>query len=282
MHAMAKQYLSDLSLAPFTFLMAIVILVCSRKRQKLIPLLGLLTPILLFCIIALVYFGLMQGSSFQGIVPLPRDSFMQGLIGGYQTMDLIAAFIFATVIMPRFQTASGRTRLPAYGMSFAKQMVPPSIIAASLLFLAYIGLCLISSFHGSTLDSSCPSELLLSAIATKLLGPAGACIAAVAVIVACLTTAITLSVTFAEYVQSQTKINTSLALIGTLIITTLVANLGFEGIVTFLSPILQIIYPGLIVLTILNFLHRVYGVNVLKGPVFVSFVCSALFYFFKK
>ena len=93
-------------LAPFTMLMAIVILVCSRKRQKLIPLLGMRTPILLFSIIALVYLGLIQGSSFQGAVPLPQEGFMQGLIGGYQTMDLIAAFIFATVIMPRFQTTS--------------------------------------------------------------------------------------------------------------------------------------------------------------------------------
>ena len=92
----------------------------------------------------------------------------------------------------------------------------------------------------------------------------------------------TLSVTFAEYVESQTKIGGSRALIGTLVITTLMANLGFEGIVIFLSPILQMIYPGLIVLTILNFLHRIYGIQMLKVPVFFAFFCATLFYFLQK
>jgi LIVCS family branched-chain amino acid:cation transporter len=122
---------------------------------------------------------------------------------------------------------------------------------------------------------------MLSAIAIKLLGPSGGCIAAVAVITACLTTAITLASIFADYLRKDLckgKINPSMALLLTLAMTTVFANLGFEGIAAFLGPILQIVYPGLILLTVLNLLHALYGYSMVKIPVFLMFAVSAIIY----
>jgi LIVCS family branched-chain amino acid:cation transporter len=337
MHAMAGPYLGDMPLVVFSVAAAVIIFGCSFQRKRLIGFLGaILTPILLLSLAALVFLGLTGVDSLPPSSLPAGDSFLQGLLGGYNTMDLIAAFLFATVVLPHFrketelvvfpknschldhakapglslsergvvsrqydpplrQLNRGSFRVGPSGRNFwerplehpiqrgrslLKKMVFSSLIAALLLFTTYVGLCLISAHHGGGL-SGCPPEQMLSAIAIKLLGPSGGCIAAVAVITACLTTAITLASIFADYLRKDLckgKINPSMALLLTLAMTTVFANLGFEGIAAFLGPILQIVYPGLILLTVLNLLYALYGYSMVKIPVFLMFAVSAIIY----
>ena len=197
-------------------------------------------------------------------------------------MDLIAAFLFASVVLPHFQKETELEHPAQRRRSLMKKMVFSSLIAAALLFLTYVGLCLISAHHGGSIDPAHPQEQMLSTIAAKLLGPAGGCIAAIAVVMACLTTAMTLVSIFADYLQKdlcKEKISPTLALVVTLAITTLFANLGFGGIAAFLGPIVQIVYPGLILLTVLNIFHSLYGYRLVKWPVFLTFAASAVNYF---
>jgi branched-chain amino acid:cation transporter, LIVCS family len=280
MHAMAKPYLFDIPLVLFSFLAALLIFGCSVREHQLIKFLGIiLTPILLLSLAVLVFFGFSENASLNPATPSALDSFLQGLIGGYNTMDLIAAFLFATVVLPHFQRET-EWESPIQGRkSILKKMIFSSMIAAALLFLTYTGLSLISAHHGWMLDSA--PEQTLSAIAHKLLGPAGGMIAAVAVITACLTTAMTLTSIFAETLRRdlcKEKIGRTWAIILTLIVTTLFANLGFGRLAAFLSPILQIVYPGLILLTLLNLLHSLYGFRGVKWPVFLAFSGSAIIY----
>lgn len=282
MHALVKPYLFDIPLVLFSILAAAVIFACSFRRQRLVGFLGaILTPILLLSLAALVFLGLTDGASLNPVSPSAGDSFMQGMLGGYNTMDLIAAFLFATVVLPHFQKETELEEPKQRRRTLLRKMVFSSLIAASLLFLTYVGLCLISAHHGWSLDAALPSEQMLSAIATKLLGPAGGCIAAIAVVTACLTTAMTLASIFADYLRKdlfKEKISPTLALILTLILTTLFANLGFGGIAAFLNPILQVVYPGLILLTVLNLFHSLYGHRMVKLPVFLAFAGSAILY----
>lgn len=282
MHAIAGPYLFDMPLILFSILAALIIFACSFKRQRLIGFLGaILTPILLLSIAALVFFGLTTGAPSNLEPPSAGDSFLQGLLGGYNTMDLIAAFLFATVVLPHFQKEQELSQPLQRQRSLLKKMFFSSLIAASLLLLTYVGLCLISAHHGWELDAAYPPEQMLSAIAIKLLGPVGGCIAAVAVITACLTTAMTLASIFADYLRKdlcKDKISPTVALILTLAITTLFANLGFGGIAAFLGPILQIVYPGLILLTVLNLFHSIYGYRMVKLPVFLAFAGSTVIY----
>jgi len=277
MYAMAKPYLFQVSLPVFSVICAAAIFLFSFQRQRLMRLLGgVLTPILLLSLTALLYFGLTEPSALNPVSPTVSNSFFEGLLGGYNTMDLIAAFLFATVVLPHFKKEA-----ISQGRSVLQKILYSSLIAAGLLFLTYVGLATVSAMHGWSLESSIPHEELLAAIATKLLGPRGALLAAMAVITACLTTAMTLSSIFAEYLQKdllKQKIGVTQALALTLLITTLFANLGFSGIAAFLGPILQICYPGLIVLTLFNILHHFYGVRTVKLPVFATFACSAAFY----
>lgn len=283
MHATVKPYLLEMPLVVFSIFVAALIFGCSFQRQRLIGFLGaILTPILLLSLGALVFFGLTGDFSLSPDPSAPGDSFLQGLVGGYNMMDLISAFLFATVVLPHFQKETDLEHPAQRRQSLMKKMVFSSLIAAALLFLTYVGLCLISARHGASIDPAYPPEQMLSAIAGNLLGSSGGCIAKIAVVLACLTTMMTLVAIFADYLQKElckNKINSPLAIVVTLAITTLFANLGFGGIAAFLGPIVQIVYPGLILLTLLNILHSLYGFRLVKWPVFLTFAASAINYF---
>ncbi len=282
MHATAGPYLFNIPLMLFSILAAIIIFGCSFKRHRLIGFLGaILTPILLLSLAALVFMGLTHSSSLNVSAVPASESFLQGLLGGYNMMDLIAAFLFASVVLPHFQKETELEHPAQRRRSLLKKMLFSSLIAAFLLFLTYVGLCLISAHHSGALDPASPPEQMLNAIAVMLLGPVGGCIAAVAVIVACLTTAMTLVSIFADYLRKdlcKEKISPTWALVLTLIVTTLFANLGFGGIAAFLGPIVQVVYPGLILLTLLNLFHALYGYRMVKMPVFLAFAGSAAIY----
>ena len=285
MHATAKPYLFDLSLPAFSILAAGTIFLFSFKRQNLIGLLGVvLTPILLISLVCLFYLGATSGATSALTHTSASSSLLTGLLDGYNTMDLIAAFLFATVVLPHFQKDVDTSPSEDKKKALFKKMFFSSIIAAALLLFTYIGLCFISVYHSESVGAI-RSEELLGAIAVKLLGPAGGCIAAIAIITACLTTAITLSLIFADYLRKdlcKEKIHPLAALAITLFITTCIANLGFNGISAFLGPILQICYPGLIVLTILNIVYYLTGFKAIKTPVFLTFAASAIVYLVQK
>jgi branched-chain amino acid:cation transporter, LIVCS family len=279
MHATAASYLHSMPLYIFSILIALLIFASSFRRTRLISYLGsYLTPLLLLSLAALFFLGFISGSSAASELS-SKESFFQGLLGGYNTMDLIAAFLFATIILPHFHKETQTAHPALRKQELLKKVFLSGLIAAFLLFLTYVGLCLISSRH--PIDPSYPSEQMLGAIAMKLLGPIGGCIAAVAVITACLTTAMTLASIFADYLRKdlcKEKISQNLSLIITLSITMLFASLGFEAIAAFLSPILQVVYPGLILLTILNLFHSLYGYRMIKTPIFITFASAGILY----
>ena len=63
-----------------------------------------------------------------------------------------------------------------------------------------------------------------------------------------------------------------------LILSLSVANLGFMGIANMLAPLLQILCPGLIILSILNIFHKLYEMRMRRVPVFAAFGISIISY----
>lgn len=282
MHAIIKPYLFDLSIGSFSLGISLLIFIFALKPQNMIRLLGaILTPILIGCLFLLF---------FSGVWNLPIEtvtegghwvSFKDGLLGGYNTMDLIASFLFATVILPHFKKDIRESPSPEQKRSLSKKVFYSSLIAASLLFVTYVGICFISAHHSAGLDPLLAPEEILHAIAHKLLGGMGSAFTAITIVTACLTTAISLTSIFANYLRKELfnhSLSSSFSLILTLIIATCLANLGFSGITKFLGPVLEICYPGLIVLTILNIIHYFTGFKIIKLPVFLTFVFSFFIY----
>jgi LIVCS family branched-chain amino acid:cation transporter len=119
---------------------------------------------------------------------------------------------------------------------------------------SYIGLCWLSAHHSWTFGAVAPEELLQK-IAIQVLGPFGAVVSSTAVFLACLTTAISLSAVFSNYLRddlSKGRLGNGASLLLTLGMTSLLANLGFSGIVKLWGPILDVLYPVLIALCIYN------------------------------
>jgi LIVCS family branched-chain amino acid:cation transporter len=126
-----------------------------------------------------------------------------------------------------------------------------------------------------------PSEELAGALAVQVLGPYAAIVACLAVSLSCLTTAIALSSVSAEFIHidlSRNKISYTMSLVIVMVLTFFVSTLHFDGIKMLLAPILEVSYPALILLSILNVLHKVYRVETVKIPVLVVFLLSLGFY----
>lgn len=138
---------------------------------------------------------------------------------------------------------------------------------------------LVASYHANTLEHA-PADVILGTIALHILGPQAGIVTCVTVILACLTTAIALSSVFAEFIHTdilKDSISYGWSLLFTLIITFLISLLEFGGIVSYLAPIVELIYPALLVLSAVNIAHKLWGFSYIKAPVAVTFVLSAAY-----
>lgn len=282
-YATLKNYLPEqLTLVGFSVVACLVVLAFTIRPQKVISLLGLvLTPLLLLSLGAILVLGFLSHPDPQPMALAHFDSFKNGLNVGYNTLDLIASFIFAPLVMSHFIVPNAdENPQEARKMRF-KKMVKASLLAAGLLSIMYIGLTYVASFYTPYLDPAHLPEERLSAISMFLLGPYGALMSCLAVAMACLTTAIPLTSICANYIRKdifREKGGSLLPLLLTLLISSVIANLGFMGIAGMLSPVLQILCPGLIVLSVLNIFNQLFETRVPKVPVFATFAISTVGY----
>jgi LIVCS family branched-chain amino acid:cation transporter len=122
---------------------------------------------------------------------------------------------------------------------------------------------------------------LLYVLAVRVLGPAGSMIATGAVFFACFTTAISLASVFCELFARRVVSKQSFfahSACADAWNNGLYGNSWFSGIAKILGPVLEILYPSIIVLCLLNMAHKLYGVKLLKAPVFAIFAIGALGY----
>ena len=108
------------------------------------------------------------------------------------------------------------------------------------------------------------SEQLLVAIGGHALGYFAKPVIAVVLAVGCLATAVILSTLFTDFlVQDVTKdrLKRPYAILITMAITFVVSLLGFSKLMTILGSILDVAYPALIVLAIMNVIDRLMPTN---------------------
>lgn len=278
-YATLKPYIS-MSVPMFSVLASLLILGFTIKPRRIVPILGqFLTPVLLLSLTAILILGFWSHPEPVAIDSTPMASFGEGLKVGYNTLDLIASFIFAPVVLAHFIGDQESFATPQGRRSIFKKMVKASLLAAGLLTAMYIGLTYVASFYTPLLDPNHLPEERLSLISRYLLGPTGALISCIAVAMACLTTAIPMVSIYANYIRDDLcggKGGQLIPLLITLGMSGMIANMGFMGIAAMLSPILQILCPGLIVLSLFNICNKLYETRVPKIPVFATFALSTL------
>ena len=96
---------------------------------------------------------------------------------------------------------------------------------------------------------------MLGKIAMESLGTIAAPCVCLAILFACVTTAIVLASLFADFLRTEVcreKLGNKQALLITLSIGFCVSTFDFAGIAKFLGPVLEAVYPPLILLTVVN------------------------------
>jgi LIVCS family branched-chain amino acid:cation transporter len=273
-----KNFFPSTSPVLFSAASCIVILLFTLRKNRTVEMLGrILTPVLL-CGLGFIIF---KGLTSQGVAVKQDEGsfrlFVHGLREGYNTMDLLAAFFFSSTIIAMLKNGS----VGEAGSNHRKRTIKAIAIGAVLLSLVYFGFSYIASLHTPTLAIPV-KEHILTALALKVAGPAAGVVLCVTIAVTCLTTAIALVSVFTDFIQNsvlQGKVRYEVVLAASLLVTFLMANIEFSGISAFLGPILEVCYPGLIVLTIANIAHRLFDFKPVKFLVFLVFVCSAVIYF---
>lgn len=271
-----KSAFLDMSPILFSGISCAIILGFTIKKNHMLTLLGwVLTPLLLASLITIIVIGLFTAGEPQVIDQSNMSMFLHGLKEGYNTMDLLAAFFFSSTILNIL-----RIRCKEHGTSrdYLKIAYQASIVGAILLSAIYVGFSYLASYHGHHLPINGKDELL-AAITMKIAGPFGGLLVCVTIALACLTTAIALISAFTDFIQKEVfldKVSYEITLIGSLLLTFFVSTFEFTGISAFLGPILQICYPGLIVLTFLNIAYRLGDFKPIKTPVFGAFLATGL------
>lgn len=274
-------YFSNTHLTLFSFVSCVVIYLFTFRKNSILNVLGyVLTPFLLFCLGVIIVKGI-GGSSPAPIADHNATQvFFQGLYAGYQTMDLIGAFFFSSVVLSCLENDVNPNDNKTYGRLIYLTL-KAGAIASLLLGIIYIGFSYIAAFN-STLLEGVPHDELIGVVAQHVLGSYGGIIASLAVVLASLTTAIALSSVFAEFLHNDItrgKWGYQVSLIVTLILSFGISTLKFNGIAAVLTPVLQICYPALITLSVLNLLHKLHHFQPVKIPVLVVFLLSIYGYF---
>ncbi len=282
-HATLKPYLPDgISLLTFSACACLVVFFFTCKKSRVVDLLGmLLCPVLLVALGLLVGVGMYHPPAPEAMNISSQGAFFSGLNVGYNTLDLIASFIFAPLVLSYFCKGDSDYATPESRRHVFGKMLKASLIAGGLLAAMYIGLTYVASYYTPLLPPHHPEERL-GAISVYLLGTKGAFFSCMAVALSCLTTAIPITVITADYIHKnfmKGKGSYYLALMISLVLAMVVSNLGFMGIASMLAPILQIICPGLIILSVFNILYKLYEMQIRRSPVYAAFALSIAAYF---
>lgn len=275
-HAAVMPYFPELSLFTFSLICGAFTLFLLWRREWVLDILGVwLSPLLILTLLVIIGVGVYQAPLLPMSHFKPLEATIEGLVVGYNTMDLMASILFSVSIWLLLKEAVPQRQLvPIY--------IKASLVGGGLLGLIYLGLSYISAAHAEHLNLEMPVRILAE-LSIYLLGDKLGLLANIAIFLACLTTIMSLALAVVDVLHVETmniwigkKIPYSYgAMMFTCVLVSVIfSNLGFEKIMRFLVPILQICYPALIVLAICNILYKLYNYRWVKVPVYGTLILT--------
>ncbi len=244
-----------IALAMTTVVFFIISLLFVLRPNKLVDNVGkILTPFLILFLSAIIYKGIIAPQAVIGAASYTTP-FTQGFLEGYNTMDALASVIFGLVIINAV-----KSRGVTDNKEIAKATIIAGIIAAVGLSSVYIGLAYIGATTGTTYTGDNPGQML-SYITEALLGSWGKITIALAMTLACLTTAIGLIASCGSYFSRLTnnRISYNAICVATALVSAILANMGLAKILEVSVPLLVTVYPIIIVLILLSITHSVFN-----------------------
>ncbi len=252
----------------------IVAILCINK-SKVVDIVGkILTPLLFGGLILIIILGIIN--PLGEIAPNPKTDTLiaSGIEAGYQSMDVLAATLLGVLIIN-----GARQRGYKSHRDITKVTVGAGIIAAVGLFIIYMGLTYLGATVSQIYDMHTSKSVLLTNIVKGLIpGNYGHIFFGVIAALACLSTAIALVSSSCEYIQRliKRKLGYKSLVILVCVISTFTASLGVEKLITFASPVLNIVYPPVLTTVILSLFGERIGRCTLRLGVMMSFFFSIL------
>lgn len=249
-----------------TVFFIIVWLLCIFQ-SKVVDIVGkVLAPIMFIALLIMVIKGI---ATPLGDIRANHDVakvIQKGLLSGYQTMDMMAAVIFSITII---------SSIKQKGYSNQKQqlslIIAGGCIATALLFVVYGGLTYIGASESMNLRKAMTQSELLIMVTKALMANGGLILLGIIVTIACLTTAIGLLTSISEFFAQKLHIRYEIFVTIFTLISWLIARFETATIIAIASPVLNIIYPVLIILII-------FGIASDKvSPYVYKFTCAGAF-----
>ena len=274
-------FFSGISPVVFSIIFFAVILLLSIKQSAVIDIVGkILTPALLIGLLILIVKGFV--SPIGDIVDTgvsASEVTVNGIKSGYQTMDVLAAMAFGIIIL-----SSADEKGYTDSKSAAKMIGIAAALSGVLLLIVYFGL----TYLGATASTVFPTDIsranLVIGIVELLLGKAGLIIFAIVIALACITTAVALVSSAASFFAklANDKISYSVFVVVICVSSAVISNLGLDMIIAIATPVLDIVYPPMLVLILLSWfgdkLHKSVYVSSVAGSLIASVLATASLY----
>ncbi len=256
-----------------------IVLFFSIRPSKVINRIGkYLTPVL----IAVLGFIIIRSVLFPIGVPqppVPEPFFRKGFIEGYQTMDVLAAILFASIIIKEITACGYSDRKTLLKVNFFS-----GSIAAVCLLVVYGGLMYAGACSGSVFPADTGRTALLVGICAELWGTTGKAILAVCIAFACITTAAGLTATAGHYFTKllKQKVSYEAVVVAVCAVSCWLAIYGVGPIVRYSIPLLLALYPVCILLILMNIAdeyipNRYYYIGGTIGTLLVSIPQAVIF-----
>ena len=274
-------FFSGMSPVVFSIIFFAVILLLSIKQSAVIDIVGkILTPALLIGLLILIVKGFV--SPIGDIVDTgvsASEVTVNGIKSGYQTMDVLAAMAFGIIIL-----SSADEKGYTDSKSAAKMIGIAAALSGVLLLIVYFGL----TYLGATASTVFPTDIsranLVIGIVELLLGKAGLIIFAIVIALACITTAVALVSSAASFFAklANDKISYGVFVVIICVSSAVISNLGLDMIIAIATPVLDIVYPPMLVLILLSWfgdkLHKSVYVSSVAGSLIASVLATAELY----
>ena len=259
----------------FCILFFAISYVLTIRPSKVVDIVGqFLTPALLIALAFIIIKGIISPLGDIVDKPMIPNVFAEGITQGYQTMDALAASVFASIIIMSV-IAKGYTG----EKEKMKATISAGVIAVIGMALVYGGLCYLGATVSQQYGQDVQQTALIVAITAALLGTTGKILLAIIVALACLTTAIGLSSAAGQYFSTLTdgKLKYEHIVIVVCVFSAIISNFGVSTIIQFSSPILSMVYPATITLVILAlFSNKIKNDNVFKCAAYMALLVSVL------
>lgn len=277
-HADLAFYLPSFSILTFSIISGLILYLSTYKKVNMLNIIGrYLGPIKIICLLSIAILGVFGLGDAQNFQISNKESFTRGIFGGFGTLDLLAILFFSQFIFTMLVTPPANYKEHQTKSALLKQSIAVSIIAGVLMCIVYLGFALVAVGHSWRIGDVA-NDTLLSALASVILGSKAGLLANITIMLSCLTTAIALTASFAEFLSTfvfKNKLSYNKALIFTVISSAIFSNFRFSGIMKIIIPPINLFYPALAVFAVM-YVFFIFKQKESKIPKFAFFSTLAL------